>query len=238
MPTEPKKHHYVPRSILRHFSIGGERRSVFVFDKTSQRSFPSPIPDAGAEKNFYRVDLDGRNINFEPFFDSLDHRLATLVAKIVNVSSLAALSAAERYDLAVVTACQLLRTKLQRTSPIEISRQFSQRLQDEGLEAPTELTESASRFASFKRLLELEPLADLLASKDLLLIISHETKFWTSDNPVVLHNSFSYGRCGLAAPGVEIYHPLAAHLCLSFLCPSIKEILAESFDQDLHSRIP
>lgn len=234
-PNEPMKHHYVPQSILRRFSIGGKRQSIFVFDKAEQRSFQSHIKDAGAERNFYRVNIDGRSINLETSFQDIDDQFAELVNKVVKASSIAVLSASERYNLAVVTACQLLRTKLQRTSPIEISKQLTQRLQDLGMEAPTELTDSASRLISIRRLLELEPIVDLLASKDLLLLSSHQAKLWTSDNPVVIHNTFPYGQCGLASPGVEIYHPLSDHLCLEFLCPSIQEMIAESLDP-LHPR--
>ena len=230
MSAEPKKHHSVPQSLLRNFSIRGERRSVFVFDKTSLRSFPSPIVDAGAERDFYRVDLGSQELNFEQFFQRLDDRLAALLVKVVESTSLGELSEGERYDLAVVTACQLLRTKLRRTSPVEIARELSQRLRDQGFESPEDLTDNDSRFISLKGLLQLEPLAELLARKDLLLLVSREAALWVSDNPVVLHNTFPYGRAALAAPGVEIYYPLSARVCLGFLCPSIREMLAESFD--------
>ena len=68
MPNEPKKPHYVPQSVLRRFSIRGERRNVFVFDKHTQRSFALPISDAGAERHFYSVPVGERRLNFEPFF--------------------------------------------------------------------------------------------------------------------------------------------------------------------------
>ena len=230
MATEPRKHHYVPQSILRNFSIDGERRNVFVFDKALQRSFASPILDAGAERNFYRVHLGAEELNYESFFDRLDCRLAELLTKVLDSESLLALSAEERSDLAMVTACQLLRTKLQRTSPIDIARQLAQRFQDEGMESPGSIADSDARFLSFQRLLDFQPIIDLLASKDILLITVRDAKLWTSDNPIVFHNNFPNGRPALAAPGVEIYYPLSSHLCLGFLCPSIKQSLEESSD--------
>jgi len=230
MPPGAKKHHYIPQSVLRRFSIADERRSVFVFDKQALRSFASPISDAGAERDFYSFTLAGQEVNFEPFFQRLDDRLASLVSKVVDTESLSGFTVSERYDLAIVTACQLLRTKLQRTSPGEIVKQLTQRLRDEGMEPPADFDDSDAALVSFQRLLALRPIADLLAAKDLILLISREADFWTSDNPVILQNTFPAGRPALAAPGVEIYHPLTPHLCLAFLCPSIREILTESVD--------
>ena len=110
MEKEPKKHHYVPRSVLRSFSIGGARRSVFVFDKNNGRVFSSTVGNAAADNHFYRVDLGKHRINFEPLFQDLDDRLANLVTRLTTTPSLSALDSADRHDLAVVTACQLLRT--------------------------------------------------------------------------------------------------------------------------------
>ena len=231
MVNEPKKHHYVPRSVLRNFSIGGQKRSVFVFDKSSGRSFASPIGDATVERDFYRVDLGERHINFEPLFQNLDDRLASLVAKLTTAPSLKELDPADRFDLAVVTACQLLRTKLQRTSPMEVARQVSQRLEQSGFGLPEEtLDEQQVRLDSLRRLLALEEVAAVLAAKELVLVKTASPVLWTSDNPVVFYNTFPYGRPALAAPGVEVYHPIAPSLCLAFLCRSIGEIIAESLD--------
>ncbi len=202
-----------------------------MFDKSSGRSFASPIGDAAAERDFYRVDLGERHINFEPLFQNLDDRLASLVAKLTTAPSLKELDPADRYDLAVVTACQLLRTKLQRTSPMEVARQLSQRLEESGFGLPEEtLDEQQVRLGSLRRLLALEEVAAVLAAKDLVLVKTASPALWTSDNPVVFYNSFPYGRPALAAPGVEIYHPIAPSLCLAFLCRSLGEILAESLD--------
>ena len=52
--------------------------------------------------------------------------------------------------------------------------------------------------------------------------------FWISDNPVVLNNTFPYGRVGIAAPGIEIYFPVAPRWCLAFFCPSIGRQIRES----------
>lgn len=233
MANEPRKHHYIPRSVLRNFSIAGDQRSVFVFDKTSGRSFASPIGDAGAERNFYSVDIGDRHINFEPLFQSLDDRLASLVAMLTSTPSLEALDAVDRYDLAAVTACQLLRTKMQRTSPLDLARQLSQRARESGLDVPEEKAdEQKTRLGSLERLIALDEIAGVLATKDMILVRTPCPCLWTSDNPVTLYNVFPYGRPALKAPGVEIYHPISPQLCLGFMCRSLGEILAESLDPE------
>lgn len=230
MAAEAKKHHYVPQSVLRSFSMRGERRSVFVFDKHTQRCFPLPIRDAAAERHFYTVTVGSETLNFEPFFQAFDDRLAELVAKLSATPSIASLSPQERYDLAVVTACQLLRTKLQRTSPVELARQLSERIRESGFPLPDEVMRNEDPVSSIRSLLGIEAIAELLASKDLLLIVPRGPNLWTSDNPVVFHNVFPSQPAALAASGVEIYHPFAPGLCVVFLCRSHREMLAESFD--------
>lgn len=230
MPNEPKKHHFVPQSVLRSFSIGGKRRSVFVFDKHEQRSFPSPITDAGAQRHFYSIPVGADRFNFEPFFQEFDDRLAGLIAKISATPSPAALSQDERYDLAAVTACQLLRTKLQRTSPIELAKRLAASLREAGIPFRDDVDGSEEEHFSPRSLLRIDAIAELLVRKDLVVILSREPNLWTSDNPVVLENVFPSQASALAASGVEIYHPIAPHLCVAFLCPSHREMLVESFD--------
>ncbi len=73
--------------------------------------------------------------------------------------------------------------------------------------------------------------AGILAEKDLILFqCTGKDRFWLSDNPVVMMNSFPYGRIGLKAPGIEVYMPVSQHRCLAFLCPSICEIISECLD--------
>jgi len=235
MANESRKHHYVPQSLLRNFSINNERRQVFVFDKLSGRVFPSSIGDAGSERDFNRANLDGVDLNFEPVFQRFDDLLATLVTRIVQSLSLSDLSAEQSNGLAILAACQLVRTKLFRTSPVEVSRQLSEWVRDLGLPASAPLTDNDTRRIALEQLVRLEELAELIAQKDVALLVSRESNLWISDNPVVLHNTFPYGRRALMAPGIEIYYPLANNICLGFFCPSIREMLSEALDP-LHPR--
>lgn len=228
MSKKPRKHHYIPRSILQNFTFEG--RQLYVFDKHNCRSFTASIFDAGAERDFNCVNICGKDYNFEFLFDDLDGRFATVVAKIHEERSVSALSGVDKQDLPHLIACQLVRTKLQRTTPVELNRQLSEWMRKRDLPELDTITDNDARRIAISQLLRINELAIPLQSKDFLLLHSPEHRLWTSDNPVVIHNSFPYGQTGLKSPGVVIYYPISSQLCMAFYCPSFREILHESID--------
>ena len=230
MKNEARKHHYVPRSVLRNFTIDGARKRLFVFDKNKKRSFAASVENTAAERDFYRVQFGNQDLNYEEGFQELDDRLANVVAKLVKGKSLVKLEKDELRDIPILVACQLLRTKLQRTTPVEFSRQLEKWIKDFGFPTPNSINDANARRIAFIQLFQLKEIADLISEKDIMLLILGEQRLWTSDNPVVVHNNFPYGETGLKSPGVEIYYPLSPNLCLAFYCTSIREILSESID--------
>ncbi len=66
----------------------------------------------------------------------------------------------------------------------------------------------------------------------LLQSANADNVLWISDNPVVLQNTFPYGRVGVTAPGIEIYFPIGPKRCLALYCKSIGEQIRESLDPD------
>ena len=230
MANEPRKHHFNPRSVLRNFTIDGDGRRLFVFDKQERRSFVASIDDAGAERDFNRVQVDGQDLNYESRFQELDDRLARAVSKLVQEMSVAKLETDELRGLPILVACQLVRTKLQRTTPVEISRQLDEWITELGLAGPRPISDADARRIALEQLFRLAEYAVPISEKDIILLISRDQRLWTSDNPVVVYNTFPYGQTGLKSPGVELYYPLAPHLCLAFYCPSLREILGEAID--------
>src|SRR5258706_2885507 len=111
MGIAPKKHHYVPQSVLTKFSIGGAGKQIYVFDKLEDRLWQSAIRDAGSENRFNTLEIDGEQISFEDAFRDVDSRLATLLDRLSIERSLATLAPADWLDLADVVAGQLVRTK-------------------------------------------------------------------------------------------------------------------------------
>jgi hypothetical protein len=109
-----------------------------------------------------------------------------------------------------------------------VGEQFLAVLREAGL-----MTEEVGRFsiptdqevrrAALASFLDLGRIVAAIQEKHLILIHGSDSKgFWTSDNPVVLHNTFPYGELGLNAPGIEIYFPISSELALGFYCPSIQ----------------
>jgi hypothetical protein len=228
--VDPKKHHYVPRSILRRFSIGDEGRQVHVFDKATRRTYKSAINDAGAENHFYSVEVGDQRLVLERLFNDIDDEGATLLDKICRERSLGSLSEAERLLLCEVAAAQLLRVKGMRRELIEVSRQLLGLLKKYGGASDEELdehvmTDGQARRTSIEYLAELPSFAGPFREKDLVLITSEEESFLIGDNPVVVNNSFPYGDLGLSSPGVEIYLPISRDLVVGFYCRSIRDYL-------------
>jgi Protein of unknown function (DUF4238) len=226
MTSQAEKHHYVPQTLLRHFSIDGAGQRIWVLDKTTGKTFPAPIADIACETYFNTLQIDGRKIVLENVFDAIDSMAAPLLRKILDRRTIAGLSADEQYGVALIAATQLLRVKLQRTTLIAVAEDFAESLRRSGLD-PEELanfrvpSESEAKFASFQRLCGVHALALAFGQKNCAL---HETRgeaFWISDNPVVMFNSFPYGDVALNALGVEIYFPLSPRYILAFYCPSI-----------------
>jgi hypothetical protein len=230
--NEARKHHYVPRSVLRNFTFDGKGRQLYVFDKHSGQIFPASVSNAGAERDFNCVQICSVDYNFESLFQDLDGRLAQLIAKIIKDVSVSNLSEEDKSHIPLLIACQLVRTKLQRTTPVEISQQLSEWFRKLGLPQPQAITDEDARRIAFRQLLQIDKFGTPINKNDLVLLHSSEKKFWISDNPVVVNNSFPYGQTGLESPGIEIYYPISSQLCLAFYCPSIRQILQEAFDQD------
>ena len=228
MATDSKKHHYVPEAYLRRFSIGGAGKQIFVFNKSSGKSFAAAVQDTGSENRFNTLEgLDGL-INFEPLFQDVDDRGAVLLGRIASDRSLTGLETADRRNLADTVAVQLLRTKLPRTTIQAGAEQLVAMLTDAGFapEAVDHLTlptENDTRRAALETLLDRAGFTDALEAKLPILIEAEgDARFWTSDHPVVRTNSFPYGDVGLTSPGVEIYMPLTPDLMLGLLSPSIE----------------
>jgi hypothetical protein len=126
MTSQAKKHHYVPQALLRHFSIDGAGQRIWVLDKTTGRTFPAPIADVACETHFNTLQIDGRKIVLESAFDAIDSMAAPLLRKILDRRTIGGLSADERYGVALIAATQLLRVKLQRTTPIAVAEDFAE----------------------------------------------------------------------------------------------------------------
>jgi hypothetical protein len=227
----PRKHHSVPQFILRNFSIGDKERQVYAFDKSDRRAFPLSIRDAAAEHAFYDVEIDGQTVNFEPAFQAIDDLGAEVLGALARATSPVVLDIRALEALPALAAAQLLRTKLQRTSPQSIARQLRDQAADVGLDVEGEVTDEDARRISLGGLMDSAATEAAFRNKDVLVLeASQELRFWISDNPVVMQNTFPYGDLGISAPGIELYWPISSNRVVAFFCPSIGRQIGQSLD--------
>ena len=230
--TTARKHHTVPRSLLRQFATPENPKKVHVYDKQRRITLPTvSIADAGAERDFYAVGSGELRVSWEPAFQRLDDRLAEVLRELAACEHLREVGTAIRDDIPVLVATQLLRTRLQRTSFTTLAAQLNAVSEGLGIER-FEFSDTDARLAHLQHLLGIQELADELTKKDIVLLHSANGGLWISDNPVVLQNTFPYGRVGVAAPGIEIYFPIGPKRCLALYCKSIEEQIRESLDPD------
>lgn len=228
---KPRKHHSVPQSLLARFCIPG-RGYLQAFDKAELKTFTPAIHDAGSERDFYTVRVGTRVVNFETAFQAVDDSIATVFGKLADEPVAQELTSRESMQLPGLVAIQFVRTKLQRTTPIELARQLEQRTRDDlGVELDETHLEIGSAEIGLLRLLDLDLVEQAFREKDFLLIEAKgDARFWISDNPVVMYNAFPYGLTGLGALGIEIYLPISPRRSLAFFCPSIATQIAESLN--------
>lgn len=215
--SKSKKHHYVPQALLRNFSADEEQKQIFVFDKASRVARLNSIKDAAAENYFNTLTIGKERISFESAFQEIDSVGSVIVNKIIDSESVDVLSEVERKSLCFVVSAQLVRTKLSRTSLVQLASELGSRA---GVRL--DFGDQKARIAALRQLLEIDKIADYFENKRIVLIRAHESNpFITSDNPVVMFNVFPYGEQGLDSKGIQVYYPISSDLSIGFYCESI-----------------
>jgi hypothetical protein len=223
---ESKKHHYVPQSLLKFFSVDNAGKQIYVYDKSSDMVFPSSIKDAGSENDFNKLETEAGVWNFEPIFSEVDGRLANLLDQIHQARDVSILTSDDRRDWADMVAVQLLRTPIMRTTMTQVAADLIDSLAEKGLAKPEDFslpTDNDSRRSMVKMFLDRGSLRTALEGKDFVLFEgAGSTPFLISDHPVVRQSTVPYGDSGLSSPGVGIYLPLGSNLVLAMFCKSVR----------------
>jgi hypothetical protein len=115
---EAWKHHFVPRSLLKYFRPPGDDEYLYTFDKQKGKSYRTAIENAGSRNGFNTFKQGELTVNFEQDFDAVDALLATRLREIHEVTSVAALSPAQRHDWDDLVAVQLVRTPIVRSTSL------------------------------------------------------------------------------------------------------------------------
>lgn len=231
-----ENHHYVPKFILRNFLTEHSKEQVSVYDKHTNRTFKTSIRNIMAENRFNEFSFDDSWIaSFEPVACGaedilLPHYRQVLAERKLNHDPM------QKAALAFLIAFQFLRTRAQRDRWKDVEQMIVQKVESMGGRM-----QDVKGWESWKisdcndnkrdHLLSMRDniaeFSAIVAQKDFIIAESKKgTKFYISDNPVVLRNSRNlgpYGNIGLAVPGIEIYLPLSADLMLCAWCPSLLE---------------
>ena len=237
MTTVSKKHHYVPQSILNRFSIDKDEKQIYVFNKQLGKGYISSIIDSGSENKYNTIKTEFGEINLESLYQKIDDLYPVITKKIIDLGALKGLDLEDFYSIALVTANQLKRTKIQRSTFDYINKelydstnQILEKLNNRKIEnsykrISSEEVKAISIFGSFNLENEIKTLLD----KGIYLIKNKsEIPFVISDNPVIMHNSFKYAGTGISEKGIEIYLPISPDYIIGFCCKTLIGKLEQS----------
>ncbi|MER0202835.1 MAG: DUF4238 domain-containing protein [Nitrosomonas sp.] len=226
MKHKSKKHHYVPQSLLKFFSVNCAGKQIYVFDKHQNKAYKSSLIDAGSQNHFNKLEIKSEILNFEEIFNEADQRLANLLNQIHQTRNVSILTANDRRDWADVIAIQLLRTPIMRTTMTQIAADLVDSLAESGLAKVEDFsvpTDNDTKIATVKMFQDRNSMRTALENKDFVLFEGNGSiPFLISDNPVVRCSTVPYGNSGLDSPGVGIYLPLGTNLVLAMLCKSVR----------------
>jgi hypothetical protein len=207
--TGSQLQHYVPRFYLEAFA-GGPDGILYVYDKSSGRSFPCSPPKIAAEKSFYdlsRID--------EEHPDALETSLSSLESEVANIlrcwhrqlaKNQLVIPAVNRTIISQYLSVQMLRTPEQRKILHEFHRKTTGPLPSGN--------ETADLHLHLLWNSELvQKIADHLATFVWIVTINHtDVPYWTSDHPVLVKNRES--KHWLSGPrafdsGVQVIFPVS-----------------------------
>lgn len=225
--------HYVPQLLLRGFS-SGKRKRLYVFDKRTGTSFASSVHDAGCERDFYRRNDSG--VNVDEWMKRVETEAGDIILRIRRKGDLTTLSDVDREWLAALAAVQMVRTKRQLKFGKDLADAVASALRRRG-EDPEQIPGFADFDAEKQRTEFLDGILSLsqalfpyFADKTIVLFASDRMNpFWISDHPVARYNSLNpgdevRGTRGVGCEGIEIYLPISSEMMLVFFVRASRDI--------------
>ena len=106
--SDPKKHHYVPKGVLKNFTFDKHKKKINFIDKYSGLQLSSSIAKVASEKYLYRFS-DGGACLEKSFFGEIDDSGSSIIDKIIRDSSIDKLTFKEQRDLRRFVSAQMLR---------------------------------------------------------------------------------------------------------------------------------
>jgi len=224
-----KKHHYVPRFYLRHFTTDGRSLSLYNIESDLL------VASANLKNQCYRDYMYGKDGKQEQNLSLLEGALADLLKRVLKYHLLPAPWSPDHESLCILTLLQNARTAYASDAMDEFSDKMWKQVLEKDPRFPTDMLEKVrivntdpANFAVFTML----RLYHLIMDMDYrLLLAAEESEFITSDNPVVLYNQLlefePFGsKTGLACKGLQIFLPLSPKVLIAF------------FDRDVYAYSP
>ncbi len=229
--TEKKRHHYVPRFLLRNFSPDGRRISLVVCS-TGKRVLQSSIARQCYEENLY-----GHDDVMEDALGKEEAAVASILGDM-NAERLESLPLEALTKLTLFTHFQRARTvgsvENLRSMVGAIENSVANPLAKNAEHAKSEHREVPLQFAQSELLWNACTSIPLLLDLDIKFIMTNRSPgFIMSDNPVVFYNQYAeqhadlqhcLGITGLAARGLQIFLPLSPDVTLTLFDPSVYQL--------------
>jgi len=236
--TIAKIQHYVPQFLLRNFG-NGKKDQVWVYDKSSNRSFASNTRNIASESRFYDFQYQGQPLTLETWLSELEGRAKSVIALILESDTLANLTNEQKGVIASFLSVQLTRTKTFREEWNAFPRMMREHFQksadkvapgSQAEELIRDLTENDSKEQTARIIYEAPATyASHFLEKDWVLAsTTRKHPFLLSDNPLTRQNMIdrpNRGNLGLKTPGIEIYFPLSPTRALAMWCPTLTELV-------------
>lgn len=219
-----KLQHYVPRFYLKNFSkLEGKNHILKCFDKSEEKQFDTDIKNVACEKFFYDEEMNGEQL-VEKKLSQLEGLFNQSIKKLIKLKNPDKLSVKDRGHISLFLAIQYIRTKetreMIRDSIKQLKKKLSKRklsrkLRQDLKEVYTDKSIKSIHINTLKNSLEF---ADVIYNMKWIIALNRtKTPFWTSDNPIALHNEINhtpYGNLGLTCLGIELHLPLTPNLLL------------------------
>jgi hypothetical protein len=229
MGKHVKNQHYVPQFLLRHFSNDGNL--IWCYDRKWKTSSERSISKVASEDYFYDPSPGRKDGSFEYLLARIESDTAPVILKIIQSKSLQIISLKEREIVAFFIALQLSRSKSFLNNAERFHKDFfnpvkefadAMKVNIEAEQTPKELW-----FASFSSV----PDFSTILLKKIWFLIESDKAFFSSDNPIVLQNSYNRnpdrGTLGIDSDGIEIYFPLTDSLLVCLCCERIYECVKD-----------
>lgn len=156
---------------------------------------------------------------------------APVISKIIQAKSLQAISLEEKVVVALFIALQLSRSKSFLSEAERFHKEFYGPIKEfaEAVKVDIKMEQTPKQlwFSLFSEVPELS----MILMKKLWFLIESDKTFYSSDNPIVLQNTYNgnivRGRLGVNSDGIEVYFPLTDSLLICLYCERIYESIKE-----------